>query len=150
LDPLGNWSSTTLDSVTGTRAHNYQNQITGDGSSTANTYDANGNDMGKLSGTNTDYRIYDAWNRLVAQQEVTTAGGSTMTVIVRRYDHDALNRRSYGDDRTTTIGAGLPATVTTTRQLIYSANWQVLEEWVAQGQGPVQAPSFSVRFSWHD
>src|SRR5262249_39298094 len=118
LDLLGNWAQLTSDGVDQNRTHNQQNRletITGG----APVYDGgNAHGNGNLT---TDERgnqyVYDAWNRLVQR----TAGA-----IVVGYAYDALGRRT------------LETTITTTRDLYYSAAWQVLEERVTGQADPVQ------------
>ena len=106
-DALGNWDSVTTDSVTETRGHNEQNEITSVSGATTPTYDANGNMTGDETGRQF---MYDAWNRLVG---VKDSGGTTLT----EYGYDAMNRRVSEKDGTT-------------KDLYYSAGWQVLEEQV--------------------
>jgi RHS repeat-associated protein len=104
-DATGNWESSTTNSITTTRTHNKQNEITGVGSATPG-YAANGNMTTDETGQTLKY---DAWNRLV---EIKTSGGTTLSAYVP----DALTRRI----KETSGG--------TTRDLYYSASWQVLEE----------------------
>jgi RHS repeat-associated protein len=119
LDILGNWTtfSTTEGGSTTTqiRNHNQQNQIQ-DIDSAQLTYDNNGNtkqdDLGRTY-------AYDAWNRLVQ----ATVGPTTVT-----YTYDALGRRIRES------GSG------PTRDLYYSASWQVLEE--------REAGSAKVQYVW--
>jgi YD repeat-containing protein len=114
---LGNFNSVTTDGTTQTRTANQQNEITGISGAGAVTYDANGNLTADGSGNT---YIYDAWNRLVAVKN----NGTT----VASYSYDGLGRRI-----TETHGS-------TTTDLYYSANWQVLEEKV---NGQLQA-----RYVW--
>ncbi|WP_145243812.1 RHS repeat domain-containing protein [Urbifossiella limnaea] len=93
--------------MTQSRTANAQNEITGIGSLTTPTYDANGN----MTGDETGRRfVYDAWNRLV---RVKNAGGTTLV----SYSYDGRNRRVTRNDGATT-------------DLYYSAAWQVVEEGV--------------------
>ena len=80
LDALGNWDSVTTDSVTQTRTHNGQNQITSGGIG----YDANGN---MTTDQNGNTLVYDAWNRLVEVKD-----GATTLV---RYEYDAAGDWHY-------------------------------------------------------
>ena len=125
LDALGNQLSTTSTTwaagvptvVTTVRAYNADNQITattvttkiGTGTPTSTspttTYDNDGNTI--ADGTQT--YVYDAWNRLLAVKS-----GSTYQAI---YQYDALGRRVRED-----YGASGANT------LLYSPDWQVLEE----------------------
>jgi RHS repeat-associated protein len=107
-DATGNWESSTTNSITTTRTHNKQNEITAVGSATP-AYAANGNMTTDETGQTLKY---DAWNRLV---EVKNSGGTTLSAYVP----DALTRRV----KETSGG--------TTRDLYYSAAWQVLEEKVS-------------------
>jgi RHS repeat-associated protein len=76
-DALGNFQSVTTDSVSQSRTHDKQNELTGVGGSTL-SYDADGNlttdETGRTFG-------YDAWNRIVS------VNGTA------RYAYDALGRR---------------------------------------------------------
>ncbi|MCI0738942.1 MAG: hypothetical protein L0Y72_07850 [Gemmataceae bacterium] len=105
LDAQGNWSSLNTDGTPVSRTHNKQNQVTAVGSSNL-TFDANGNmttdEFGKPL-------VFDAWNRLV---QVKNSGGSPIAT----YKYDALNRRIVE----TVSGS--------TRDIFFSAAWQVLEE----------------------
>jgi RHS repeat-associated protein len=105
LDALGNFTGVTTDGTTETRTHNLQNEVTGVGGATL-AFDANGNLTTDQDGRTL---VYDAWNRLVV---VKDAGN----VTVREYAYDALNRKV-----TETAGG-------VTREFLYSAAWQVLEE----------------------
>ncbi|MCI0641065.1 MAG: hypothetical protein L0Y72_32075, partial [Gemmataceae bacterium] len=105
LDAQGNWSSLNTDGSGVNRTHNKQNQVTAVGSANL-TYDANGNmttdEFGKPL-------VFDAWNRLV---QVKSSGGATIAT----YKYDALSRR-------------IVETVSgTTRDMFFSAAWQVVEE----------------------
>jgi RHS repeat-associated protein len=112
-DALGNLNSVTTDGATQTRTTNQQNEITSiSGAGTVN-YDANGNLTADGSGNSP---VYDAWNRLVAVKQ----GSTTLAA----YSLDGLNRRITETHSSTT------------RDLYYSAGWQVLEERVG---GVVQA-----------
>ena len=106
-DALGNWDSVTTDSVTETRGHNEQNEISSVSGATTPTYDANGNMTGDETGRQF---VYDAWNRLIA---VKDAVGTTLI----EYSYDAMNHRISEDSGTTT-------------DFYYSTGWQVLEEQV--------------------
>ncbi len=106
LDALGNSESVTTDSVTQTREHNAQNQLTNMGSSTL-TFDNNGNQTTDQTGKTL---IYDAWNRLVEAKDEST------TLI--RYEHDALTRR---------IQEG-------TTVVYHTSGWQAIEERNGSGQ----------------
>jgi len=100
FDSAGNFTSVSTDGTPESRTHNAQNQVTGVGSATL-TFDANGN---TTSDDGNRTLVYDAWNRLVAV-------GSTAAYVV-----DALGRRIQE-----TRGE-------TTRDLYYSAAWQVIDE----------------------
>src|SRR5207244_8061544 len=104
LDTQGNWTSVITDGTTQTRSHNQQNQITSVSGQTTPTYDANGNMTTDETGKTF---IYDAWNRLAQVKSGTQVQVS--------YGYDALGRRI-----TETTGS-------TTKDLYYSAAWQVLE-----------------------
>jgi len=84
------------------------NEVTGVGENTL-TYDKNGNmttdEMGKKF-------VYDAWNRLVEFSETV----EETTTVLKSYSYDGMNRRI-----TETVGE-------VTTQLVYSIQWQVLEE----------------------
>lgn len=108
-DAVGNWESVTTNGSTQTRGHNKQNEITSVSGATAPTFDANGNMTGDETGRQF---VYDAWNRLVT---VKNSGGTTL----KTYTYDGLNRRA------SETASG------TTRDLYYSAQWQVLEERVS-------------------
>ncbi len=105
LDAQGNWSSLDTDGTSVSRTHNKQNQVTAVGS-TSLTYDANGN---LTQDQNGQQYVYDAWNRLVT---VKNSGGTTIAA----YKFDVMGRR-------------IQETVSgTTRDIYFSAGWQVLEE----------------------
>jgi RHS repeat-associated protein len=106
FDALGNWETLTTDGDPEERTHNTQNQLIELGS-TPLDYDANGNLITDQHGKTL---VWDAWDRLAAYKDGTTTLAS--------YQHDALNRRIAVDDGST-------------RDLYYSAEWQVLEERVA-------------------
>jgi RHS repeat-associated protein len=120
LDAVGNWTSVTTDGTTQGRVVNQQNEVTSITSAApavALTYDGEGNltrdERGRLL-------VYDAWNRLV---HVQVAGGYE----ILGYQYDGLGRRIKE-----TAGAN-------TRDLYYSAEWQVIEERVnGQAQADVQ------------
>jgi RHS repeat-associated protein len=104
-DALGNFTSITTDSSTQTRSANQQNEYTSISGSGTITYDANGNITADGSGNTF---VYDAWNRLVAVKNGSTTLAS--------YGYDGLGRRITETHSTTTT------------DLYYSADWQVLEE----------------------
>ncbi len=104
-DALGNWDSVTTDSTTQTRSANKQNEVTSVSGATTPTYDANGN-MTKDE-TGKQY-TFDAWNRL---KVVKDSGGTTLVT----YGYDARNYRIVE------LGSS-------TRDLYYNSNWQLLEE----------------------
>lgn len=102
LSPTGNWESLTTDGTQVSRNHNAQNQITSVGSSNL-VYDNNGNTTTDQAGKT---YVYDAWNRMIS---VSGSPGKS-------YSYDALGRRI-----TETVSS-------TTTDLYYSEQWQVLEE----------------------
>jgi RHS repeat-associated protein len=114
FDALGNFDSLTTDGTGQSRTHNKQNEITTIGS-TSLSYDTNGNLTQDQTG---QQYVFDAWNRLV---KVKDSGGTTLV----SYEHDGLGRRIEE-----TVGF-------LTRDLHYSAAWQVLEETI-DGQAQVQ------------
>ncbi len=116
-DALGNFTSVTTNGTAQTRTANQQNEYTSISGSGTITYDANGNITADGSGNT---YVYDAWNRLVAVK----SGSTTLAA----YGYDGLNRRI-----TETHGS-------TSTDLYYSANWQVLEE---RNNGQLQA-----RYVW--
>jgi RHS repeat-associated protein len=116
-DALGNFNSVTTNGTTQTRTANQQNEITSISGAGTVTYDANGNITADGSGNT---YVYDAWNRLVAVKN----GGT----ILAAYGYNGLGERVNE-----THGS-------TTTDLYYSANWQVLEEHV---NGQLQA-----RYVW--
>ena len=108
-DPLGN--STTVSGQS--RGYNAQNEVTSVGGSSL-AYDLNGNVITDEAGRKL---TYDAWNRLV---QVTATNCSccccNTTTVLAAYSYDALGRRikeMHGS---------------TTTDLYYSNQWQVLEE----------------------
>ncbi len=105
LDALGNWSSSTTDGTTTSRANNSKNQIHTVGGSTL-AYDANGNTLTDETG---QHFTYDAWNHIVS---ATNAAGTPIAA----YTYDAAGHRI------TESGGG------TTTDLYLSNQWQVLEE----------------------
>ncbi len=109
FDAVGNWESVTTNGTTQTRGHNKQNEITSVSGATTPTFDANGNMTGDETGRQF---VYDAWNRMV---EVKNSGGTSL----KTFEFDGLNRRI------SETASG------TTRDLYYSAQWQVLEERVS-------------------
>jgi RHS repeat-associated protein len=109
FDAVGNWESVTTNGSTQTRGHNKQNEITSVSGATTPTFDANGNMTGDETGRQF---VYDAWNRMV---EVKNSGGTSL----KTFEFDGLNRRI------SETASG------TTRDLYYSAQWQVLEERVS-------------------
>ncbi|MCI0463315.1 MAG: RHS repeat-associated core domain-containing protein [Gemmataceae bacterium] len=114
LDATGNWDSLTSDGTPQSRTHNRQNQLTGVGSSSL-TFDGNGNLKTDEAG---QQYAYDAWNRLVQVKDASNN-------VLASYQYDGLGRRI------------VEAVGGTTRDLYYSAGWQVLEERVS-GQAQVQ------------
>ena len=108
-DPLGN--STTVSGQS--RGYNAQNEVTSVGGSSL-AYDLNGNVITDEAGRKL---TYDAWNRLVqvAATNSTCCCCNTTTVLAA-YSYDALGRRIKE-----THGS-------TTTDLYYSNQWQVLEE----------------------
>src|SRR5262249_33205753 len=117
LDAMGNWSSvTTTDQgvpSTQSRTHNAQNEIATVNNVAVTAYDNNGN---LIKDENRQQYKYDAWNRLV---QVLDPNGNLLV----SYGYDALGRRL-----TEAVAGGV------TRELYYSAAWQVLEERVPSGQ----------------
>jgi RHS repeat-associated protein len=106
LDVMGNWASLTNDGGSAVnRTHNKRNQVTQVGSSSV-TFDSNGNTTAYTDGSSKSL-TYDAWNRVIQ----ITGGASTVT-----YAYDALGHRVKE-----TRGS-------TTTDLYYSDDWQVLEE----------------------
>ncbi len=105
LDALGNWSSSTTDGTTTTRANNSQNQIHAVGGSTL-AYDANGNTLTDETG---QHYTYDAWNHIVSATNAAAAP-------IAAYTYDAAGHRI------TESANG------TTTDLYLSNQWQVLEE----------------------
>jgi RHS repeat-associated protein len=104
LDALGNWESLTSDGTTQSRDHNAQNQIADvDGNPLA--YDNNGNLTTDDAGQG---YTYDAWNRLVAVQDLS---GTPLA----SYAYDAMGRRIIENSGTAV-------------DLYFSKDWQVLEE----------------------
>jgi RHS repeat-associated protein len=112
-DALGNVNTVTTDGTTQTRTTNQQNEITSISGAGTVSYDSNGNLTADGSGNG---MVYDAWNRLVAVKQ----GSTTLAA----YSYDGVNHRI-----TETHGS-------TTRDLYFSSQWQVLEERVG---GVVQA-----------
>jgi RHS repeat-associated protein len=108
FDAQGNWSSLNTDGTSVSRTHNKQNQVTAVGAATL-TFDNNGNLTTDESGKQL---VFDAWNRLV---QVKDSGGATLAA----YKYDALGRRIVE-----TVGG-------TTKDIYFSAAWQVLEEQVS-------------------
>ena len=98
------------------RSYNAQNELTGVGSGSLQ-YDADGNLINDGQGNT---YTYDAWNRLVK-----VAGNGVVTT----YSYDALGRRIT--ESHTVAGT------TTTADLYYSSNWQVLQEDIHVGGSPV-------------
>jgi RHS repeat-associated protein len=118
-DPVGNWDSVTTNGTTQTRSANAQNQYTAVGSATPG-YDAAGNLTTDETGRQF---VYDAWNRLVA---VKNLSGTTLETFA----YDGLGRRVSVSD----------AGTSTTTDLYYSKDWQVVEE----GVGGV----YNTRYVW--
>ncbi len=106
FDALGNFDSVTTDGSTETRSHNDQNEITSISGATTPTYDANGNMTGDENGNKF---VFDAWNRLVTVKDSSNN-------VLESFAYDGVNRRA-----STTASS-------TTTDLYYSAEWQVLEE----------------------
>ncbi len=106
FDALGNFDSVTTDGNAQTRSHNEQNEITSISGATTPTYDANGNMTGDETGRKF---VCDAFNRLVT---VKDSGNN----VLESFAYDDVNRRV-----STTASS-------TTTDLYYSAEWQVLEE----------------------
>ena len=106
FDALGNFDSVTTDGSTQTRSHNDQNEITSISGATTPTYDANGNMTGDENGNKF---VFDAWNRLVTVKDSSNN-------VLESFAYDGANRRV-----STTASS-------TTTDLYYSAEWQVLEE----------------------
>jgi RHS repeat-associated protein len=105
-DAVGNFATQVTNGTTQSRLANKQNEITSISGATTPTYDATGNTTGDDTGKQF---VYDAWNRLVV---VKNSGGSTLAT----YRYDALSRRVRE-----TRGS-------TTTDLYYSDEWQLLEE----------------------
>jgi RHS repeat-associated protein len=119
LDALGNWNRVTTDGTPQTRTHNSQNQISSiSPPSTTPAYDNNGNTTTDDQGTG---YVYDAWNRLVRAQD---SGGNPLAA----YSYDALGRRVQEVENN---AFGNPVT----RDLFFSSQWQVLEEWETDTSG---------------
>ncbi len=109
-DPLGN--STTVSGQL--RGYNAQNEVTSVGGSSL-AYDLNGNVITDEAGRKL---TYDAWNRLV---QVAATNSScccccNTTTVLAAYSYDALGRRIKETHSSTTT------------DLYYSNQWQVLEE----------------------
>ncbi len=111
LDALGNWTAltTNIPSQNQTRQTNPQNELTQINGSTNLGYDSNGNTTMDDQGNG---YVYDAWNRLVQ----ATAGSTT-----EHFAYDALGRRIQ-EIEPNLFGDAV------TRDLYFSAQWQVLEE----------------------
>jgi RHS repeat-associated protein len=134
-DPTGNWrgsSTAYLTKVSGSptldqnRSHNKANEITGITTASGTSWpspahDAAGNMLTAPRpldlGNSFDFK-WDAWNRPV---EVKNSGGS----VVAGYGYDGANRRIT------------KVTGNDTRHYYYSDQWQVLEERLDSGSGPV-------------
>jgi RHS repeat-associated protein len=102
-DALGNWNTVTTDGSPQTRTANAQNQYTSVSRGTTPVYDKNGN---LTTDPNGNSYVYDAWNRLVAIKDGSTA--------LESYTYDALRRRVTEDP-----GSQLD---------LYYMAWQVMEE----------------------
>jgi RHS repeat-associated protein len=117
LDLLDNWSTFSSGGTTQTRHHNAQNQIT-DINGNPLAYDNDGNTL-------TDDRgysfVYDAWNRPV---QVFDSFGN----LLAAYSYDPLGRRTQEFENDFW---GNP----TTRDLFFSAQGQVVEEWETNPSG---------------
>ncbi len=114
-DGQGNFTTVTTNGTGVTRTYDKQNELTAVGS-TGLTYDAAGNI--KTDELNRTY-IYDAWNRLIS-----VSGAGTPSTPQASYAYDALGRRIKE------ISGGQ------TRELFYSAEWQVIEERVLNSATP--------------
>jgi RHS repeat-associated protein len=125
LDALGNWSSLTSDGTPVSRTHNAQNELTQVGSSSL-AYSPTGNLTTDAQGRQL---VYDAWNRLVS---VKDASGTE----VARYEYDGLNRRIVEQVGTLIDPAAASAAK---RDMLYSMDWQVLEERVRGLDGMVSS-----------
>ncbi|MBO0698570.1 MAG: RHS repeat protein, partial [Zavarzinella sp.] len=108
FDALGNFDSQTTDGTAQTRTANKQNEITSISGATTPTYDANGNLTTDETGRTFKY---DAWNRLVEVRD--SDPGHT---LLATYRYDGLNHRVR------------EIRGSTTTDLYYSDQWQVLEE----------------------
>ena len=117
-DAVGNATSVTTDGTEQDRTANAQNQITSISGATTPTYDANGNMLTDETGRQF---VFDAWNHLVI---VKNSGGTTLET----FSYDGLGRRVTSNDGTTTT------------DLYYTADWQVVEE--MQGGNP------TARYVW--
>ena len=104
-DALGNWDVVTTGNTTQDRTANAQNEYTGVGNATL-AYNLDG-DMTTDQNGNT--LVYDAWNRLVK-----VIGAGNVTLETNSYD-------PIGERISTTANS-------ITTNLLYSADWQVLEE----------------------
>ncbi len=110
LDALGNSNTVTTDSVTETRTHNKQNELTAI-DSTSLTFDANGNETTDETGKTL---VFDPWNQLVEAKS-----GSTSLI---RYQYDAQHHR----DKEGVIS------------VYFTASWQEIENRNASGQVTMQ------------
>lgn len=129
LDHLGNWDKVSrVDSVSGqpvaapdeTRDHSRTNElesITVNGVTESRAYDANGNLTGV--GSSLDYE-YDAWNRLVRVKKT----GTTVAEYGYAPTHWQVHRR---------VDPSGTGSFTESREMIYSALWQLLEERIDSG-----------------
>jgi RHS repeat-associated protein len=108
-DGLGNFDNQTTDGTGQARTHNKQNEITSIANATTPTYDNNGNLTKDETGRTFKW---SAWNRLA---EVRDSGNNLILTV----EHDPLGRRIQE-----TRGS-------TTTDLYYSSDWQVLEERVS-------------------
>ena len=117
-DAVGNATSVTTDGTEQDRTANAQNQITSISGATTPTYDANGNMLTDETGRQF---VFDAWNHLVI---VKSSGGTTLET----FTYDGLGRRVTSNDGTTTT------------DLFYSSQQQVLEE--------MQGGSATARYVW--
>ena len=107
-DPLGNSTSVSGQS----RGYNAQNEVTSVGGSSL-AYDLNGNVITDEAGRKL---TYDAWNRLVLVVATNCSCCCCTTTVLAAYSYDALGRRIKE-----THGS-------TTTDLYYSNQWQVLEQ----------------------
>ncbi len=132
FDPTGNWNQYVVNAGTPqTRTHNAANELTQiDSSSALVAEDAAGN-MTKVPkpdnwGAGYDLK-YDAWNRLVQVNDVSTT--------VATYRYDGLNRRV------------IKTTGSDTRHYYYTAQWQIIEERLNAGTTADRQFVWGVRYT---